>query len=287
MTTLAQLFDTLGRFGAVHPGSHVWLAAKNLDSGARLAVGGDERVRTASTIKLPILCALYQGAAEGRWRLEDRVRMSEEDKVSGSGVIRELAGGTEFRLRDLGHLMIVVSDNTATNLILDRISADYVNEQMAAWGFVATQSMRKIRGDGRNLKPVASGWSRAGQLAENQRFGIGSSTPNEMVRLLELLDAGQIVSPAASQEMLSILERQQDKDGIGRRLAAKFSVASKSGALDALRSDVGLVRGPGVRVALAITVDHLPTVDYSADNPGNLLIAELAEISLQLLTGRS
>ena len=86
--------------------------------------------------------------------------------------------------------MIVVSDNTATNLILDRISADTVNDYLDRIGLPLTRSMRKIRGDGTALKP-AEGWSRAGRLPENERFGIGSSTPREMVQLLAMLAGHQ------------------------------------------------------------------------------------------------
>ena len=96
-----------------------------------------------------------------------------------------------------------------------------------------------------------------------------------MVELLEKLERGQVVRPAASHEMVEILERQQYKDGIGRHLEP---VAGKSGALDHLRSDVGIVYTPGGRIAMAITVDDLPEVDYSADNKGNLLISDLARL---------
>jgi beta-lactamase class A len=216
--------------------------------------------------------------------MEETVPLNADDKVAGSGVIRELADGTRLSIRDLGHVMIVISDNTATNLILDRISADYVNECLEQWGFVATRSMRKILGDGKNLKPNPSGHSQQGLLAVNKRFGIGSSSPREMVRLLEMLERGQIVSAAASQEIIATLKRQQYKDGIGRRIEAQMPVASKSGSLDALRSDVGLVYSPKGRLAIAITVDGLPNIDYSPDNPGNILIADLTALLLAGLT---
>jgi beta-lactamase class A len=135
--------------------------------------------------------------------------------------------------------------------------------------------MRKIRGDGTQLK-AATGWSRAGMIEENRRFGIGSSTPREMTRLLGLLAAGKVVDEAASRDLVGILERQQYKDGIGRQLG-DLKVASKSGSLDALRSDVGLVWTPQGVIAIAITVDDMPQIDYSPDNAGNLLISRLAQ----------
>jgi beta-lactamase class A len=157
--------------------------------------------------------------------------------------------------------------------VLDRIGADAVNDHLDGLGLTATRSMRKIRGDGTQLK-AATGWSRAGLMPENQRFGIGSSTPREMVRLLGLLAAGKVVDEAASRELLATLERQQYKDGIGRRTGG-LRVASKSGSLDALRSDVGIVWAPQGRIAIAITVDDMPAIDYSPDNAGNVLISKL------------
>lgn len=255
----------------------VFLYAKNLDSGAEFGLQPDERVRTASTIKLPILCALFDLAAQGQLRWEEQLTLREEDKVSGSGVVQELSAGVALSLRDLSHLMIVVSDNTAANLILGRVGGDAVNAYLERIGMRVTRSLRKIRGDANQLKPAA-GFSQAGLRAENRRFGIGVSTPREMAWLLEQLVLGKIVSDDASKEMLAILKRQQYKDGIGRRRAD--DVASKSGALDALRSDVGIVYAPHARIAIAATVDGMPKIDYSADNAGNILISDLTDILL-------
>lgn len=281
VSPFGQLLDRVAQFQKAQSGSQVWISAKNLDSGARFALGENDKVRTASTIKLPIMCAVYQGVAEGKWTLDEQRTLRDSDKVYGSGIIREFSDGTKLSIRDLIHVMIVVSDNTATNLVLDRITADYVNECLDKWGFPATRSMRKVRGDGNNLK-AAAGHSKAGLLPENQRFGLGSSTPAEMVGLLEKIERGEMVSPAASKEMIATLKRQQLKEGIGRRL--KMPVASKSGSLDALRSDVGIVYSPAGRVIIAITVDGMPKVDYSFDNAGNLLIADLTG---DLVTGLS
>jgi beta-lactamase class A len=282
---LGLILPRIAEFQKQHPGSDVWLCAKNMDTSARFALGENVKVRTASTIKLPILCAAYQLAADGKLSFDEKLTMRAEDVVSGSGIIREFTPGTQFTVRDLLHVMIVVSDNTATNLILDRITADYVNDCLDRWGLPATRSMRKVRGDGNQLKEP-SGFSKAGLLEENKRFGLGSSTPAEMVSLLERIEKGEIVSPAASKEMIAILKRQQYKDAIGRRVDAKMPVASKSGALDALRSDVGIVYSPGGRVVIAATVDGMPTIDYGPDNAGNVLIADLTDLSLEGLARR-
>jgi len=98
-----------------------------------------------------------------------------------------------------------------------------------------------------------------------------------MGRLAAMLHQGRVVSRAASRAMVEILKRQQYKDCIGRRLGSGVVVASKSGALDALRSDVGLVTGKAGTFVLAITVDGMKQVDYSEDNLGSIAIAEMAK----------
>ena len=103
-----------------------------------------------------------------------------------------------------------------------------------------------------------------------------------MVMLLERLNRGELVSKTASDEMLAILKKQRDHSGIARDLK-DITVANKSGALDALRSDVGIVfstRGP---IAMAITVDGMPNPDWSPDNPGELLISSVSEILISSL----
>mgnify|MGYP000216547197 CR=1 FL=1 len=259
----------------------VFLYARNLSTGQSFGWREDERVRTASTIKLPIMAAVFDKVRKGQARWDERIELRDQDKVSGSGVLQELSHGVRLPLRDLVRLMIVVSDNTATNLVLDRITADAVNAFLDSLGLKQTRSLRKVRGDGANLK-APSGWSKAGMLEENRRFGLGVSTSREMVELLALLDQGKVVSPEDSREMLAILERQQYKDGIGRKLS-EYKIASKSGALDALRSDVGIVYAPRGKIAMAITVDGMKKVDYTEDNAGLLLIARLARLLVDAL----
>ena len=257
----------------------VRLYARNLDTGESYGIGENEKVRTASTIKLPIMAAVFRAVAAGRAKWDETLTLREQDKVTGSGVLREFSSGLKLPLRDVVHMMIVVSDNTAANMVIERITADAVNAEMDRYGLTATRCMRKILGDGQPLKDP-SGFSAAGKLPENQRFGLGSTTPKEMVTLLEKLERGEVVSPAASKEMIAILKRQQFKEGIGRHLEDNW-VASKSGALDALRSDVGLVYAPKGRVAIAVTVDDMPKVDYSPDNAGNILISNLAKMLVE------
>ena len=257
--------------------AHVSIYAKNLETGATYALSADEPVRTASTIKFPIMIECFAEAAEGKLDLAEFIPLREEEKVSGSGILQDLSSGREYRLHDLIMLMITLSDNTATNLVINRISANAVNARMAKLGLEQTRSMRKILGDGNNLKPFPSGISDEGAKPENKRWGIGRSSPHEMVILLEKLYHGELVNKTASAEMLEILKKQRDHSSIARDMK-DMVIANKSGALDALRSDVGIVFSKQGAIAMAITVDGMPTPDWSPDNPGELLISSLSEI---------
>jgi len=255
----------------------VSLYAKNLDTGATLGIREADPVRTASTIKLPILLAVFDAVARGKAKWTEPLTVTAAEKVSGSGVLgTEFSDGVALPLQDVVHLMMVLSDNTATNLVLERFTADSVNAYLDTIGIKTTRSMRKVRGDGNQLK-APSGWSAAGKLPENQKYGLGVSTPRDMVLILEKLERGEIVNAEASGEILAIMKRCRDDSGIRRRVG-DVPVANKTGALDALRSDVGIVYSKGGRIAMAITVDGIPKIDYGPDNPGCLLIAELAKM---------
>ena len=255
------------------PGS-VTLYAKNLDSGQTIGIRPTDPVRTASTIKLAILAAVFDAVAHGQGSMTEPLTVSAAEKASGTGIIAsEISDGVQLPLRDVLHLMIVLSDNTATNMVLQRFTADAVNAYLDRIDITTTRSMRKILGANRdNL-----GTSKAGKLPENQKYGLGVSTPRDMVTILEKIERGELVNAAASKEMLEILKRCQDNHGIRRRMG-DLTVANKSGALDALRSDVGIVYSKGGRIAMAITVDGIPKPDWSPENPGLLMIADLAKI---------
>jgi beta-lactamase class A len=256
---------------------HVSLYAKNLDSGAVYGLAAEEPVRTASTIKLPILIECFSEAAEGKLDMSEMISLPEDEKVSGSGILQDLSTGDRLPVRDLMMLMIVLSDNTATNLVLNRIGGNAVNARMAGLGLVQTRVMRKILGKG-----AAAGITEEGAKPENKKWGLGRTSPREMVGLLERLYRGELVSKSASSDMLAILKKQRDHAGLARDVK-DITVANKSGALDALRSDVGIIyskRGP---IAVAITVDDMPEPNWSPDNPGQLLISKLSELLIQQL----
>ncbi len=246
----------------------VSLYAKNLDTGAVYELGGDERVRTASTIKIAVMVEAFARVSEGRAKWTDELHLTKEKKVSGSGILPEFGDGLRLTLRDAVTLMMTLSDNTATNLVVDVLTADAVNARMASLGLKEIRLMRKVFGGGESAE---------GRIEANKRFGLGRSTMREMVTLLEMLERGEVVNPAASKEMLDLMRREQERKGIWRALW-QTPKATKSGALDALRADIGIIYHPRGRVALAVTCDDMPAVEWTPDNPAFLVMSRLSEI---------
>lgn len=248
----------------------VFLFAKNLDTGETYSFNGDERVRTASTIKVAVMIEAFTRVVEGRAKWTDELVLTKAARYGGSGVLPELADGLRLTLRDCVNLMMVVSDNTATNMVLDYLTTDAVNARMNSLGYKNTRIMRRIGGGGE---------SKEGKEPDNKRFGLGATTPHEMVQILERLEAGEIVNKAASKEMIDLMKREQARYAIGRTIP-DVPMASKYGALDALRSCLAIVYSKQGRVAMAITVDDMPEVVWSVDNPGYLLMSRLSLILL-------
>src|ERR1044071_3234665 len=126
----------------------VSLFAKNLDTGETYGLNPDERVRTASTIKIAVMIEAFARVAEGKSKWTDEVVLNKEKKVSGSGILNELSDGLKLTLRDAVNLMMIISDNTATNLVLDVLTTDAVNARMESLGFKQIKIMRKVGSGG-------------------------------------------------------------------------------------------------------------------------------------------
>ena len=246
----------------------VSLFAKNLDTGETYALNPDERVRTASTIKIAVMIEAFARVNEGKAKWTDEVVLTKEKKVSGSGILNELSDGLRLTLRDAVNLMMILSDNTATNLVLDVLTTDAVNARMESLGFKQIKIMRKV-GSG--------GESTAGKDPENKKYGLGMATPREMVLVMEKLERGEIISPAISKEMIDLMKEEQGRNAIGRSLW-NVPMASKYGALDRLRSAVAILYTPKGRIAMAISCDDMPETMWSVDNPAYLLMSRLSEV---------
>jgi len=246
----------------------VSLFAKSLDTGMVYELGGNDRVPTASTIKIAIMVEAFARVAEGKAKWTDELILTKEKKVGGSGILPEFADGLHLTFRDGVMLMMTLSDNSATNLVIDVLTADAVNARMESLGLKETRLMRRVFGGGESIE---------GKKEENKRFGLGRTTPHEMVTLLEKLERGEVISPAASKEMLELMKREQGTNGIWRE-QWRVPKATKSGALDALRSNLGIIYHPRGRIALAITCNEIPEVNWTVDNPALLLMSRISEI---------
>ena len=252
----------------------VTLFAKNLDTGETYALNPDERVRTASTIKIAVMIEAFARVHEGKVKWTDQVVLNKATKVSGSGILTELSDGLRLTFRDAVNLMMIVSDNTATNLVLDVLTTDAVNARMESLGFKQIKINRKV-GSG--------GDSTAGKDPENKKYGLGFATPREMVLVMEKLERGEIINAAVSKEMIDLMKREQGRNAIGRSLW-NVPMASKYGALDRLRSAVAILYTKNGRIAMAITCDDMPETMWSVDNPAYLLMSKLSEVLVEGLT---
>ncbi|HMJ08607.1 MAG TPA: serine hydrolase, partial [Pyrinomonadaceae bacterium] len=248
----------------------VSIYAKNLDTGKDYTLRGDEQTRTASTIKLAIMAETFHQVAQGKLHWDDEIVLTKEKKQGGSGILFEFSDNTKIDLRTALHLMIVVSDNTATNLVLDKVGTDNVNDFMDSLGLTDIKSMRKIGGGG-----DSKAWTND---PRNKLFGLGRASPRDMVKLVEMMDNGTLVSKDASAEMIATMKRQQFKDGIGRGESDTIPVASKSGALDRFRADVGIIYTRRGRIAMAIYIDDMRVVAYDQENPGLAMLWKLSQI---------
>jgi beta-lactamase class A len=246
-----------------------WIYAKNLDADKDYCLRCDEQTRTASTIKLAVMAETFHQIAEGKLHWNDEIILTKEKKQGGSGILFEFSDNTKIDLRTALNLMIVISDNTAANLVIDNVGADNVNDFMDTLGLTDIKFMRKIGGGGE---------SRAYNDPRNKLFGLGRSSPRQFVKLIEMMESGQLVTKEASAEMIGILKRQQYKDGIGRGEADTIPVASKSGALDRFRADVGIIYTRRGRIAMAIILDDMRVVAYDQENPGLVMLWKLSQV---------
>ncbi|MGH9331220.1 MAG: serine hydrolase, partial [Vicinamibacterales bacterium] len=250
----------------------------------------DARFPTASVIKVAIMVEAFDQIARGTLAADAIVRVRDGAKVGGSGVARELHDGAELTVRDLIRLMIVVSDNTATNLLLERVGVPSVNARLAAYGLKDTRLFRPTFGKKAEIDPELE-----------REFGLGMSTPRDMAALMEMIATGRAVSAGASKEMRAILESQQDARMLPRRLpfdTREIVVGNKtgtdeekppdaSGSRGHVRADVGIVRVDDVTYVVAIFARRVKDRSWMADNAALVAGAEISRIVFDRFAGSS
>jgi beta-lactamase class A len=259
----AALRRTLDSLADAHHGV-VGYAVRNLDTGERLERRGDEPFPTASLIKVPILVTVHALVDSGRLALDDRIHVLKVDKVPGSGVLQFFHDGIDVTVGDAAWFMITVSDNTATNLLLDKVGIRTVWATMEGLGLPRT-------------KVHSKSFQRSTSVAMDSsvKYGLGVTTPNEMARLFELLARGRAVSPAADSAMLEILEHNEDYQML-YRYAGGVRAARKTGATDQVRTECGLFHLSGRVVACVLTKENQDT-RWVLDNEPQLTMARMGE----------
>jgi beta-lactamase class A len=249
------------------------VAAERLEDGAKLEIRAAETFPTASAIKIFVLYQLFVEAAAGRVDLAERIELASEQKVNGSGVLSHLAPGLAPTLGDLAILMMMLSDNTATNLLIFRLGADAINRAIGALG------LRRTRlGGSVDFAALAA-----------DKSALGVATPGELARFLARLGKGELFAPPWTERMLDVLRIQKYIEPLRRELPAdpyarEFGdaepvwVASKTGSLSGVRVEAGLVTTPNARWSIAVMTKHGADARVTSDNEGVRLIARVSRL---------
>jgi beta-lactamase class A len=234
----------------------------DLETGARINRRGDETFSTASLIKVPILVTVYDLVAKGQLSLDDPLTVLKIDQVPGSGIIQFLHNGTVLTVHDAAWLMSTISDNTATNLLLDRIIIRRVWAKMDSLGLQHTRVHSKS-------------FLRNSSVAMDSsvKYGFGVTTPNEMAHLFELMALGKAVNPAADSAMLYILEHN-NTDFMLQRYVEGARAAHKDGETDAVRTECTLWYLRNRVVACVLTKENKDQ-RWVLDNEAQLTLANM------------
>jgi beta-lactamase class A len=234
------------------------VAVKHLRTGEGASFNGDELFPTASVFKVPVIVELYRQAEAGRLSLDDKMVLKEAEKVPGSGILKELSEGLEVTVRDLSRLMMILSDNTATDMIVERVGKDNVNATMRRLGLnktVVVADCRDLLFDlvGANdlpddektlvryLQLAKAGANKGAWSLGTERNDV--TTPLEMNRLLELIVEGEAVGRAGCDAILATMEKCQTGEyRVPKYLPAeKVKMCRKTGSLPGIRNDVGVI----------------------------------------------
>ena len=215
----------------------------DLNKNNGFSVNGDKKVLSASMIKLLILAELMKKIFENKFSLSDTVMMANFMKIGGDGVLKELNTGHHFTLKELATLMIIVSDNQATNILIDFLGMENIN-----------QLGREV-----NLKETFLG--RKMMDIEARKKGYDNYTcADDISLLLKLIYQEKLINKEASQLMLDILLRQQQGERLQRYLPSDIKIAHKCGDLDNLENDGGIIWLGGKAYILVILTNGMPNL---------------------------
>lgn len=280
---LGALQGRIGAIAAELPG-RLGVCIRYLHHDLEVSVEADALFPSASVIKIPIMVEVYRQAAAGTLSLDEPLPVLPEEMTDGSGILKYLHSGLPLTVADAVELMIVVSDNTATNLLLRRVGADAVNATMRELGLSHTRTAGAIRSANRRL-----------ELSE-----MSHTTPREMAVLLEGIARGRLVSVEASAAMLETLEHQLYDDMLPRHLPFTYyperlglaempvRMAHKTGGLSGVRNDAGIIMvqtagGRRTMVVSAFTADLADDELWTVENVGARAVATVARLAYETL----
>lgn len=257
----------------------VGVLAHDLLSGCTAALNQDETFETASTIKVLILVTAFREAKRGTLSLTERLRLTEAHAVRGSGVLADLTPGLELSVRDTLTLMVSVSDNVATNMMIDRLGLEAIGSSARDLGLEQTRLYGPLHFD---REPAS---------------GVGVTTPAELAALMERIARGEAVGPSEDAEILDILDRNQYGAGLTRDLPydaleepgpgqpAPILIASKSGSWDGVRNIVGYVRGSETCYVVCLMSKDCQDPRFHVDNEAMVLLPRLSRVIFDAFSG--
>ncbi len=262
-----SLRERLAPLLKAHAGE-VGLCVKNLKTGEEFTYRADEVMPTASLCKLATMVAAYRRADAGRVDLSHMITLKQSDLVRGSGVLTDhFSAGTQISLRDAIRLMIVYSDNSATNLVTDAIGMKATSEEMTGLGFPETKIHSKVFKRNTSAFPQRS-----------SKYGLGSTTARETVQLLEQIHRRQCAIEESCVAMLEHLSACDDDAKIAAGLPKGTRYANKTGAISNVRCDGGIIFAPNGPIAICVLTNKNTDQRWSSDNAAHRLCARAGRI---------
>ncbi|MGO9336685.1 MAG: serine hydrolase [Terracidiphilus sp.] len=274
----------LQSIAAAHHGM-VAVYAHNLKTGETASLDPDEPVKTASVIKMGILLDAAEQIRAGRASLDEKLVLTKANQVEGSGVLGQLTAPLGLTLRDTLHLMVVVSDNTATNMAIDRLGLDHINATLRAAGLRQTVLYKKVYMPAQGPMP-----------ADQPKFGLGKTTAGEMDSIMERIAECRLSLDGSGPKLgdgplcgalLHMLRQQQDRDDLPRYIEALdtsehgSAIANKTGALDQVRNDVALIATKNGPVVIAAFTWENADQRWTGDNEAQKTLGKLGEAIVQ------
>ena len=276
----AGLQQEITAIAAAHHGK-VALFAEDLKTGQTVGIQMDEVVQTASVIKLTALYEAMEQIREGKIHLDDRIVLKKSDQVPGSGVLLFFDTPLTITLKDALTIMVIMSDNTAANLVIDHIGLSNINARIQMLGLKNTFFYKKVFQPAEGPMP-----------ADQKVYGLGKTTPREMAEVMRKIatcDLAEPGLPSTSQDdelcgvMLHMLTNQFYQDAVPRYISGLNSsptggaIANKTGSLDSVRNDVAAVSSKNGLLILSMFTYDNQDHSWTVNNEGEVTIAKLAK----------